>query len=50
MKTHAGWSCYMLVAGAFVGHSPHGHTWLHDPDGTTDLTSDAVEPPGEPEQ
>jgi hypothetical protein len=42
MKTHAGWTYSMLVPGAFVWHSPHGHTWLRDPGGTTDLTTDPV--------
>jgi hypothetical protein len=50
MKTHAGWTYYPLVPGVFVWHSPHGHTWLRDPDGTTDLTPDTPEPPGEPER
>jgi hypothetical protein len=45
MKTHAGWTYSMLVPGAFVWHSPHGHTWLRDPGGTTDLTTNPVEPP-----
>jgi len=46
MKTHAGWAYYMLLPGTFVWHSPHGHTWLRDQAGTTDLTPDTVEPPG----
>ena len=51
MKTHSGWSYYMLLPGVFIWHSPHGHTWLREPDGTTDLTPDGVEPPGgEPER
>jgi hypothetical protein len=43
MKTHAGWTYYMLLPGVFVWHSPHGHTWLRDKDGTTDLTPETVE-------
>jgi hypothetical protein len=50
MKTHAGWSYYALVPGTFIWHSPHGHTWLRDQAGTTDLTPDTIEPPGEPER
>jgi hypothetical protein len=50
MKTHAGWSYYALVPGTFIWHSPHGHTWLRDQAGTTDLTPDTPEPPGEPER
>jgi 5-methylcytosine-specific restriction endonuclease McrA len=45
MKTHADWSYYPLVPGTFLWHSPHGHTWLRDPDGTTDLTPATLEPP-----
>jgi hypothetical protein len=50
MKTHGGWSYYVLVPGTFIWHSPHGHTWLRDSGGTTDLTPDTPEPPGEPER
>jgi hypothetical protein len=50
MKTHSGWSYYALVPGTFIWHSPHGHTWLRDQAGTTDLTPDTLEPPGEPER
>jgi hypothetical protein len=45
MKTHAGWSYYLLLPGVFVWHSPHGHTWLRDSSGTTDLTPPTVNPP-----
>jgi hypothetical protein len=48
MKTHAGWTYYQLVPGAFVWHSPHGHTWLRDSGGTTDLTPDPIEAPTDP--
>jgi hypothetical protein len=45
MKTHTDWTYDMLLPGVFVWHSPHGHTWVRDPGGTTDLTPDTVEPP-----
>jgi hypothetical protein len=45
MKTHGGWTYSMLLPGTYLWHSPHGHTWLHDQSGTTDLTPDDVEPP-----
>jgi hypothetical protein len=45
MKTHTGWTYYMLLPGIFVWHSPHGHTWLRDRTGTTDLTPPHVDPP-----
>ena len=45
MKTHGGWSYTMLAPGTYRWHSPHGHTWLRDPTGTTDLTPPAVDPP-----
>jgi hypothetical protein len=48
MKTHTTWTYYQLVPGVFVWHSPHGHTWLRDPGGTTDLTPDTVEAPVDP--
>jgi hypothetical protein len=43
MKTLGGWTYYVLLPGVFVWHSPHGHTWLRDKDGTTDLTPETVE-------
>jgi hypothetical protein len=45
MKTHGGWNYTMLLPGIYLWHSPHGHTWLRDQDGTTDLTPHTVEPP-----
>jgi hypothetical protein len=45
MKTHAGWTYTMLEPGVFLWHSPHGHTWLRDSSGTTDLTPDVDPPP-----
>ncbi|HEY0903825.1 MAG TPA: HNH endonuclease [Marmoricola sp.] len=48
MKTHGGWTYQMLLPGVFLWHSPHGHTWIRDASGTTDLTSDAAEPSPEP--
>jgi hypothetical protein len=48
MKTHGGWTYSMVEPGTFLWRSPHGHTWLRDPDGTTDLTPPPVEPPADP--
>jgi hypothetical protein len=45
MKTHGGWNYSMLLPGTFVWRSPHGHTWLRDRSGTTDLTPPPVDPP-----
>ena len=45
MKTHAGWTYTMLEPGVFLWRGPHGHTWLRDPHGTTDLTPDPADPP-----
>jgi hypothetical protein len=48
MKTHSGWTYSMVEPGTFLWRSPHGHTWLRDPDLTTDLTPPPVEPPVNP--
>jgi hypothetical protein len=48
MKTHGSWTYTMLEPGVFLWRSPHGHTWLRDASGTTDLTPDPVDPPTEP--
>ena len=45
MKTHGGWTYAMLAPGVYRWRSPHGHTWLRDPTGTTDLTPPLVKPP-----
>jgi hypothetical protein len=38
LKTHGGWTYTMLTPGEYLWRSPHGHTWLRDRTGTTDLT------------
>jgi hypothetical protein len=48
MKTHGGWTYTMVEPGVFLWRSSHGHTWLRDPAGTTDLTPPAVDPPADP--
>jgi hypothetical protein len=48
MKTHAAWTYTMVEPGVFLWRSPHGHTWLRDPTGTTDLTPPEVDPPTDP--
>jgi hypothetical protein len=45
MKTHGGWTYTMIRPGVFLWRSPHGHTWLRDRTGTTDLTPPPVDPP-----
>jgi hypothetical protein len=45
MKTHGGWNYAMTEPGVFLWHSPHGHTYLRDRTGTTDLTPPPVQPP-----
>jgi hypothetical protein len=45
MKTHGGWTYTMVKPGTYLWQSPHGHTWLRDPSGTTDLTPPDVDPP-----
>jgi len=32
----------------FLWRSPHGHTYLRDHTGTTDLTPNPVDPPSDP--
>jgi hypothetical protein len=48
MKTHSGWTYTMLEPGVFLWRSPHGHTYLRDHTGTTDLTPPPVDPPSDP--
>jgi hypothetical protein len=48
MKTHGGWTYSMIQPGVFLWRSPHGHTWLRDHTGTTDLTPPPVDPPSDP--
>ncbi|HEX7715676.1 MAG TPA: HNH endonuclease, partial [Marmoricola sp.] len=45
MKTHGGWTYQMLTLGTYLWHGPHGHTWLRDASGTTDLTPPEPDPP-----
>ncbi len=45
MKTYSGWTYTLLEPGVFLWRSPHGHTWLRDDTGTTDLTPQPVDPP-----
>ncbi|RNM13837.1 HNH endonuclease signature motif containing protein [Nocardioides pocheonensis] len=45
LKTHSGWTYTMLTPGEYLWRSPHGHAWLRDRTGTTDLNQDTVEPP-----
>jgi hypothetical protein len=45
MKTHGGWTYTMVEPGVFLWRSPHGHTYLRDHTGTTDLTPPPVDPP-----
>jgi hypothetical protein len=48
MKTHGGWTYSMVELGTYLWHSPHGHTWLRDRTGTTDLTPPEPDPPTDP--
>jgi len=48
MKTHGGWTYTMIEPGVFLWSSPHGHTYLRDHTGTTDLTPNPVDPPSDP--
>jgi hypothetical protein len=48
MKTHGGWTYTMLEPGAFLWASPHGHSYLRDQTGTTDLTPTPVPAPVDP--
>ncbi|RNM16276.1 HNH endonuclease [Nocardioides pocheonensis] len=48
MKTHGGWTYTMLTPGEYLWHSPHGHTWLRDRTGTTDLSPSTVPSPSDP--
>jgi hypothetical protein len=45
LKTHGGWTYSMICPGVFLWRSPHGHWWLRDRTGTTDLTPKPVDPP-----
>jgi hypothetical protein len=48
LKTHGGWRYTMLAPGEYLWRSPHGHTWLRDTTGTTDLTPATVPSPADP--
>jgi hypothetical protein len=48
LKTHGGWTYTMLEPGRYLWRSPHGHTWLRDRTGTTDLTPPTAPDPGDP--
>jgi 5-methylcytosine-specific restriction endonuclease McrA len=48
LKTHGGWTYTMLTPGEYLWRSPHGHTWLRDRTGTTDLTPPTAPDPGDP--
>ncbi|RNM11016.1 HNH endonuclease signature motif containing protein [Nocardioides pocheonensis] len=48
LKTHGGWTYTMLTPGEYLWHSPHGHTWLRDRTGTTDLSPPTVPSPADP--
>jgi len=45
MKTHSAWTYTMVEPGTYLWHSPHGHTWLRNSSGTTELTPPEVDPP-----
>jgi hypothetical protein len=45
MKTHGDWTYTIVEPGTYLWRSPHGHTWLRDATGTTDLTPESVDPP-----
>jgi hypothetical protein len=45
LKTHGGWTYTMLTPGEYLWRSPHGHTWVRDRTGTTDLTPATADPP-----
>jgi hypothetical protein len=45
LKTHGGWTYAMIRPGVFLWRSPHGHWWLRDRTGTTDLTPPPDPPP-----
>ena len=44
MKTHGGWNYQMIQPGVFLWRSPHGHRYLRDHTGTTDLTPPPAPP------
>jgi hypothetical protein len=48
LKTHGGWTYTMVEPGTYLWHSPHGHTWLRDRAGTTDLSPPTVPSPADP--
>ncbi|RNM16287.1 HNH endonuclease [Nocardioides pocheonensis] len=48
LKTHGGWTYTVVEPGTYLWHSPHGHTWLRDRTGTTDLRPPTVPSPGDP--
>ncbi len=49
LKTHCregtGWAYTMVEPGTYLWRSPHGHTYLRDHRGTTDLNPDPADPP-----
>jgi uncharacterized protein YjbI with pentapeptide repeats len=45
MKTHGGWNYATVTPGVYRWRGPHGHTWLRDHTGTTDLTPPSTHPP-----
>jgi len=47
VKTHGGWSYFMIRPGVYRWRSPYGYTYLRDRDGTTDLTPKPPPPPRE---
>ncbi len=46
LKTHTPWTYTVLEPGSFLWTSPHGHTYLRDHTGTTDLTPQPPHPYG----
>jgi hypothetical protein len=48
LKTHGSWTYTMPGPGSYLWRSPHGHTWLRDRTGTTDITPETVPSPGHP--
>jgi hypothetical protein len=56
LKTHGGWSYYVLEPGSYVWRSPHGYQYLRDHTGTQDITPNSQTrhprppptPPGHP--
>jgi hypothetical protein len=40
LKTHGGWTYYILEPGSYVWRSPHGYQYLRDHTGTLDISHD----------